>query len=454
MEGDNNPDTLQGRIIPQKMDKTADLLLPPGFHKAPGLIMNSWYFWQKEKFYGMKYWILFLLLIVFVGTKAQPGSPVLPGASSMDKYLPLLKGKSVAVFANVTSVVGNTNLVDTLQKKGIDIKKIFSPEHGFRGKADAGEEVSSAVDQQTGIPIISLYGDHLAPSAEDLKDVDILIFDIQDVGARFYTYISSLEYFLAAAIKNEKPLLLLDRPNPNGYYVDGPVLDPKFRSFVGMQSVPVVYGMTIGEYAKMLLGESWVGGKPGSQASSGAKSQGFKLTVIPCRNYTHHSRYALPVKPSPNLPNMASVYLYPSTCFFEGTVLSEGRGTDKPFQEFGHPLLPKELKTFTPASREGAKHPKLEGQTCYGWDLSGPEEEVLKKVDGKVQIKWLMEAYRLFPDKDKFFLANGWINKLAGTDQLAIQIKNGKSEQEIRKSWEPGLQAFRKIRKKYLIYPE
>jgi len=401
----------------------------------------------------MKHLLLFFLLLSGFLLRAQSNQPILPGAFAMDQYLPLLKGKSVGIFANATSVLGSTHLVDTLMKEGINIKKIFSPEHGFRGKADAGEEVNSSVDQQTGILLVSLYGNHLAPTAEDLADVDVMLFDIQDVGTRFYTYISSLEYFISSAIKNKKPLVILDRPNPNGFYVDGPILEPKFKSFVGMQPIPVVYGMTVGEYAKMLVGESMLAADVVSELKT-RKNSGFILIVIPCKNYSHHSLYTLPVKPSPNLPDMASVYLYPSTCFFEGTVLSEGRGTPKAFQVFGHPSLPHELISFTPVSREGAKHPKLENQICYGWDLSGTPEEVLKKVDGKVQIKWLVEAYKLFPDKNNFFLANNYINRLAGTDQLAQQIKDGKSEIEIRKSWQPGLEAFKKIRKKYLIYAE
>jgi uncharacterized protein YbbC (DUF1343 family) len=399
----------------------------------------------------------FLLLLIFTGliVRAQKGQAILPGAYAMDQYLPLLKGKSVGLFANATSVLGSTHLVDTLTSKGVKIKKIFSPEHGFRGNADAGEKVSSSVDPQTGIMLVSLYGNHLAPTAEDLADIDIMLFDIQDVGTRFYTYISSLEYFISSAIKFRKPLVLLDRPNPNGFYVDGPILEPKFKSFVGMQPIPVVYGMTVGEYAKMLIGEFMLDPDVMKEYSSQDRSTpGFSLTVIPCKNYTHHSLYTLPVKPSPNLPDMASIYLYPSTCFFEGTVLSEGRGTPKAFQVFGHPSLPHELISFTPVSREGAKQPKLENQTCYGWDLSGTPDEVLKKVNGRVQIKWLMEAYRLFPDKNNFFLANNYINKLAGTDQLAQQIKEGKTETEIRQSWQPGLEAFKKKRTKYLIYPE
>ena len=380
---------------------------------------------------------------------------VIVGAARFDQYLPLLKGKSVAIFANQTSIVGGTHLVDLLREKGVNIKKIFSPEHGFRGTADAGEKVNNSTDAGTGIQVISLYGEHKMPSAEELSDVDIMIFDIQDVGVRFYTYISSLEYYLESAMKNNKPLVILDRPNPNGDYVDGPVLNKKFKSFVGMQSIPIVYGMTLGEYAKMLLGEKWIDNSIMQKTDwpMGLKKK-FQLIVVPCGNYTHNKKYILPVKPSPNLPDIQSVYAYPTTCFFEGTVLSEGRGTEEPFRLFGHPSLPPTLKSFTPKSVEGAKNPKLLNQTCYGWEISGSADEVKKKMAGKIQLKWIMDAYKLFPEKDKFFLANGYFNKLAGNDELMQQIKNGVSESAIRKSWQKDLQNFKSIRKKYLIYPD
>lgn len=368
---------------------------------------------------------------------------IIPGAERMDQYLSLLKGKRVAVFANHTSLVNNTNLVDTLVKSGVKISVIFGPEHGFRGTADAGEKIGNYTDEKTGIPVVSLYGAKRKPSAEDLQQADILLFDIQDVGTRFYTYISSLEEYMEAAIENNKPLIVLDRPNPNGFYVDGPVLDPKFKSFVGMQRIPIVYGMTIGEYAKMLVGEKWL-----------SKEGGDFLTVIPCAGYTHKSKYVLPVRPSPNLPDISSIYWYPSTCWFEGTILSEGRGTTKPFQLFGHPSLPKNLVSFTPRSIPGATNPKLKDQLCYGWDLSGSPEEVLKKVDAKIQLKYLIEAYRLFPNKDSFFRSNGSFNRLAGNDVLMKQIKDGVPEHAIRKSWEPALSEFKQRRKKYLLYED
>lgn len=377
--------------------------------------------------------------------------PILPGAWQTEEYFPLLKNKKVGIFANQTSVIGNTHLIDTLLKSGIRISKIFSPEHGFRGTADAGEKVGSNKNT-SGIPIISLYGKKLKPSAEDLKDIDLLIFDIQDVGVRFYTYISSLEYFMQSAIENDKPLIILDRPNPNGFYVDGPVLNPKFKSFVGMQPVPVVYGMTIGEYAHMLLGEN--------KTFQKNALNNFKLKVIRCKNYKHSDKYLLPVAPSPNLKEMGSVYLYPSNCFFEGTVLSEGRGTHHPFEIFGHPDLPATLYKFIPRSMEGAKDPKWKDQICYGWNLFESKEN---NPVPKLQLKWILKAYELFPDKEKFFLKPAkkipapddyFFNKLAGNDLLMQQIKDGKEEAAIRKTWEDGLRAFKTIRKKYLLYED
>lgn len=389
-----------------------------------------------------------------------------PAAERLDAYLPQLKGKTVAVFANQTSMIGNRHLVDVLKESGVKIKVIFGPEHGFRGTAEAGASVNSNIDKQTGIPVVSLYGKKRKPSKEDVAGVDVLLFDIQDVGVRFYTYISSLQDYMEAAIAYNLPLMVLDRPNPNGFYVDGPVLESKYKSFVGMQPVPVVYGMTIGEYAKMLLGEGWLSKEAMEQYTQnvlaamyppGAKY--FGLTVIPCEGYTHNSKYDLPVAPSPNLPEIQSIYWYPSTCFFEGTVLSEGRGTPKPFQIFGHPSLPKTMYAFVPEYRSYAPESKPYNKQCYGWNLHGTPDEVLKQVEGKLQIKYLLEAYRLFPDKSKFFIlpksgndADAFFNNLSGNYTLMQQIKAGKSEAEIRKSWEPGLTRFKEIRKKYLLY--
>lgn len=384
---------------------------------------------------------------------------IITGADRIPVYLPYLKGKRVGVFANQTSVIGNSHLVDSLSKLGVNIKVIFGPEHGFRGTADAGEKVQTYIDEKTGIKVVSLYGAQRVPSSDDLKEVDVLIFDLQDVGTRFYTYINSMQEFLETALEHHKPLLLLDRPNPNGFYVDGPVLDLKFKSGVGKQPIPIVYGMTMGEYAMMLLGEKWLNEKANAVnayniTTNPTVDTPFHFMVIKCKNYTHKSKYVLPVKPSPNLPNIQSIYLYPSTCLFEGTVLSEGRGTNKQFQVFGHPLYPKNMYSFTPNPNEGAKSSKLYGQVCYGWDLSGTPEEVLAKTGNRIQLKWLMEAYKLFPQKDSFFLKTNSFNRLAGNDLLMLQIKNGVSEEEIRKSWEPKLGEFKLTRKKYLLYED
>lgn len=392
-------------------------------------------------------------------SSATKTAPIVVGAERMDTYLPLLKGKAIAVFANPTSMVHQTHLVDTLIKKGIQVVKIFGPEHGFRGTADAGEEVNNAIDKKTGVAVISLYGDHKKPTSADLKGVDILLFDIQDVGVRFYTYISSLQYLMEAALENHKPLLILDRPNPNGFYVDGPVLDTAYRSFIGMQPIPIVYGMTVGEYALMLLGEKWLSPKANAinaynVSTHPSTDTPFHIQVIACKNYTHDSRYVLPIAPSPNLREMQSIYLYPSTCFFEGTVMSEGRGTDKPFQIFGHPSLPKTLFAFTPKPNAGAKNSKCYYQQCYGWNLTAPVDMVLKKLNNKIELQYLLDAYKAFPGKDSFFLKNDFINKLAGNAALKQQVQQGKTAAEIRKCWEPALSQFKKTRKKYLLYKD
>lgn len=422
------------------------------------------------------YKALFLSLLIAESLHAQEGAlraetavtsaTLQCGADRTAVYLPLLKDKTVGIFANQTSMVGPSHLVDTLIKLGVKIKVIFGPEHGFRGTADAGEKVGNYTDLKTGIPVVSLYGSKRRPSAEDVEGVDLLLFDIQDVGVRFYTFISSLEEFMEAAFELGKPLMILDRPNPNGFYVDGPVLDVKYRSFIGRQPVPIVYGMTMAEYAFMIAGEGWLSEKANAKYAYYKTAQNsvdtpFHFQVIKCKGYDHKTKYVLPVKPSPNLPNIQSIYLYPSVCFFEGTVLSEGRGTDKQFQVYGHPSLPKHLYSFTPNPNEGAKSSKLYGQVCYGRDLSGSPEEVLAKVNNQVQLKWLMEAYQLFPDKKNFFLLpksgnmeESFFNKLAGNNLLWQQLKNGTSEKEIRASWEPALQNFKKIRKKYLLYAD
>jgi len=410
---------------------------------------------------------------------------IITGAERTATYLPFLQNKKVAVFANQTSVIANTHLVDSLLSLKVNVVKIFGPEHGFRGKADAGEHVANGIDSKTGLPVISLYGDHKKPTPSDLKDVDILIYDIQDVGVRFYTFISSLQLFLEAALENEKELIILDRPNPNGFYVDGPVLEPAFKSFVGMQPIPIVHGMTVCEYAQMLMTERWLSENANKKLNelndawnetipliknvdtyfgathpitiknnSSQKKLRFSANLIPCLNYTHDMKYHLPFNPSPNLREMQSIYWYPSTCLFEGTVMSEGRGTDKPFQIFGHPDLPKNLFSFTPRPNEGAKTSKCFNQQCYGWNVSGTVNDVLQQIDHQIQLKYLLDAYRLFPKKDSFFLPTMFFNKLAGNDELMKQIKAGMTEEAIRKSWEPALSNFKAIRKKYLLYPD
>lgn len=403
------------------------------------------------------YTLFFICLLGSIFVTAQ--TDIQPGAANTNAYIHLLKGKQVAVFANQTSMVGEKHLVDILLENKIAVKKIFGPEHGFRGVADAGEKVGNYMDAKTGIPVISLYGAKQKPSAEDLSDVDLLVFDIQDVGVRFYTFISSLQHFMEAGFSHKKAVIVLDRPNPNGHYIDGPVLDTAFKSFVGMQPVPVVYGMTIGEYAKMLVGEQWID-KQAMKEYLDMKSSGTDpLIVIPCLQYSRNKEYPLPIKPSPNLPDLTAVYWYPSICFFEGTVLSEGRGTSAPFQIFGHPSLPSHLFQFTPKSIPGATNPKLKDQLCYGWNLSGSAGEARKKINGQLHLEYLLEAYHLFPDKEKFFILPksgetraAFFNKLAGSDLLMKQIQQGMSAEAIRKIWEPALASFKSIRKKYLLY--
>jgi len=400
--------------------------------------------------------------------KQKPG--IKTGADRMEVYLPLLKGKRVALFANQTTVVGpnKVHLADTLLKRGVQLVKIFSPEHGFRGTADAGEKVGNSVDSATGIPIVSLYGGKYAPSADEMKDVDIMIFDVQDVGMRYYTYISSLEDYMNACIENAKPLLILDRPNPNGFYVDGPILEKPFKSHVGMQPIPIVHGLTIGEYAQMLVGEKWLTPKANSMMETfkkavPTKDTPFHMLVIKCQNYTHNDYYELPVRPSPNLPNMQSIFLYSSTCFFEGTDVSLGRGTSFPFQAFGHPTLPDTLFSFTPVSMFGAKTPPQQNNLCYGFDLRNEKIDITKPQWKQIQLRYILTAYKLFPNKDSFFLRpkknnpnwqDYFFNKLAGSYTLMWQIMNGKTEAEIRKSWQPGLKQYKATRKKYLLYKD
>lgn len=362
------------------------------------------------------------------------------GASQMNKYIRLLKGKRIALVVNQTSRIGNTHLVDTLISKGINIQTIFAPEHGFRGKADAGEKVADGKDKATGIPLISLYGKHKKPTTNDLKGIDWVLFDIQDVGARFYTYISTMHNVMEACAEHQVKFMVLDRPNPNGHYVDGPILDPAFKSFVGMHPVPIVHGLTIGEYARMINGENWL--KDGIQC---------RLTVVPSKYYSHDTPYELPVKPSPNLPNIRSIYLYPSLCLFEGTVMSVGRGTNTQFQVYGHPDYTAGDYQFTPVPMEGAKYPKHQDKICIGKDLRNIPIVDLQTNHG-FDLGYLIASYQNFEDKEQFFLKNLFFDKLAGTDQLRQQIIAGLSEAEIRASWAGDLEAFKEKRAKYLMY--
>jgi uncharacterized protein YbbC (DUF1343 family) len=365
-------------------------------------------------------------------------NPPIPGACQIEQYRKLIAGKSVAVLANQTSMVGHTHLVDTLLRLGIRINVIFAPEHGFRNLADAGETIENGKDTDTGVRIVSLYGNHLKPTKEDLAGIDVVLFDIQDVGTRFYTYISTLHYLLEACAENKIKCIILDRPNPNGFYFDGNILDTAHRSFVGMDPIPVVHGLTVGEYAGMLNGESWLKG--------GVKCD---LVVIKCTNYTHSTLYELPVKPSPNLPNQNSVYLYPSLCFFEGTNLSLGRGTSFPFQVFGSPDLPDRGFSFTPDSIPGAKNPPLIGVKCFGTDLRDAIKMNLVPRP-ELNLEWLINAYKDFPKKEKFF--NSYFDVLAGGPVLREQIQKGMSAGDIRATWKDGLAKFSKIRERYLLY--
>jgi len=384
-----------------------------------------------------------------------PAEAIKTGADNYDKYLPLLKNKKVGIVTNQTGTVKyypevkkqpeniicaeaaatTTNIVDFLVSKKIDLKKIFAPEHGFRGTADAGEHIKDGKDTKTGLPIISLYGDNKKPKPAQLAGIDIMVFDLQDVGARFYTYISSLHYIMEACAEAGITLIILDRPNPNGDIIDGPVLEKENSSFIGMHPIPTLHGMTIGEYSKMINGEKWL--KNGVEC---------KLTVIPCSDYKRTLPYSLPFKPSPNLPNDQAINLYASLCFFEGTNVSMGRGTNKQFQLYGSPYLPKTGFSFTPAPNEGAKDPLYNGKACYGEDLSK-----IAHVK-QIELKWLLKAYNTTEDKSKFFIP--FFTKLAGTKVLQQQIEAGKTEEEIRRSWQQGLEKFKAMRKKYLIYAE
>ena len=378
----------------------------------------------------MKKITLIFLLIATVSLAQN----IKTGAENFEKYLPLLKGKSVGIVTNQTSIVDQkTHLVDFLLSKNVKIKTIFAPDHGFRGPADAGEHLNDEIDAKTGLQIVSLYGKNSKPKPEQLQGIDIVVFDIQDVGSRFYTFISTLHIVMEACAENNIPIIVLDRPNPVGSIVDGPILEKEFASFVGMDAIPILHGMTFGEYAKMLNGEKWL--ENGVQC---------KLTVIECKNYKREMPYHLPVKPSPNLPNDQSINLYASLCLFEGTNVSMGRGTETQFQIYGSPYLPKSDFVFTPKPNFGAKEPTYNGVLCYGEDLTQ-----YPKLD-KIELKWLIKAYNTTSDKSRFF--NKFFTRLAGTKKLQEQIEAGVSEEEIRNSWKEGLENFKKMRAKYLIY--
>jgi len=392
--------------------------------------------------------LLFLFIAIQCGNKPQSNSLQVPvaqpnqsdqadiitGAEQLNLLLPIIGSQRIGIVVNHTSRVGKTHLADTLKRRGVNLIKIFAPEHGFRGTADAGEEIKDGLDTKTGLPVVSLYGNNKKPTPEQFSDIDLVIFDIQDVGVRFYTYISTLHYVMEACAENNKKLIVLDRPNPNGNYVDGPIMEKQHMSFVGMHPIPVVHGLTIGELAQMINGEGWLG-----------TAKKCNLEIIPVKNWAHRDSYSLPVRPSPNLPNNQAIKLYPSICLFEGTVISLGRGTQMPFQVIGHPDLKNMPFQFTPVSIEGmSKNPPLENKLCYGIDLrSAP-------VKAQLDLSYLIQFYQAFPDKEQFF--NNYFEKLAGTIALREQIKQGMSEEQIRETWQNGLDAFKLRREKYLIY--
>lgn len=381
-----------------------------------------------------------LILSLFVLSQSL-FAQVKVGAARMSSYNSFIQGKTVGIVGNHTSRVNGVHLVDTLLERGIDIERIFAPEHGFRGKHGAGETIKNNKDQQTGLPVFSLYGSTKKPTQKSLEGIEVMLFDIQDVGCRFYTYISTLHYVMEACAKADIPLIVLDRPNPNGFYVDGPVLEKEFQSFVGMHPVPIVYGLTIGEYATMINGEGWL-----------PDSRQCKLTVIECEGYTHKTRYKLPTPPSPNLPNIDAIYLYPSLCLFEGTDVSVGRGTDWPFQVLGKPGFGRGHFEFTPQSKPGkAADPKYKGKLCKGFKLNHFARKYISESK-QLYLYWLIGFYKDAKDKDDFF--NDYFDKLAGTDKLRKQIQAGKPADSIKQTWESDLKAYKQTRKQYLLYED
>ena len=380
--------------------------------------------------------LFWLTMVSFTSGSCQKKITI--SAANIDAYIPLLKQKKVGIVAHQASLISNTkntiHLVDLLRKKNISIQKVFAPEHGFRGTADAGEKIENQIDSKTQLPIISLYGKNRKPNKEQLKGIEVMVFDLQDVGVRFYTYLSTLHNVMEACAENNIPLIVLDRPNPNAHYIDGPVLNLEHKSFVGMHPVPIVYGMTIGEYAQMINGEKWL-----------SNSIKCDLTVIPLKNYTHQTTYELTVRPSPNLPNKQSIALYPSLCLLEPTKVSIGRGTDLQFQVYGHPGFPKTDFSYVPKSNFGSKNPKHKGQICYGENLT------TVNPPSKIELKWLLNAYSNFSEKDSFFLKG--FERISGVSNLKKQLIEGANEKTIRDSWTDGLNEFKKIRTKYLLYP-
>jgi uncharacterized protein YbbC (DUF1343 family) len=370
---------------------------------------------------------------------AKQRKKFMTGADQVKAYMTFLKGKKVAVVVNQTSIIGNTTLIDTLLKLKVSVVTIFTPEHGLKGKEPAGKKNYNSIDEETNLPVLSLYGDHLKPTKKEMADIDIVLFDIQDVGARFYTYISTLHYVMEACAEAQKMIIVLDRPNPNGFYVDGPMLNTKFRSFVGMDPIPVAYGMTVGELANMMNVEGWIKGGP------------CHLRVIKMKNYSHKNHYQLPVWTSPNLTDMKAVYLYPSLCLFEGTKVSVGRGTDRPFQQIGYPDYQNGDVTFTPTSMEAAPEPMYRDTLCAGLDLAHFTTDTAN-LPAQINISWLLQMYESYPDKKKFFTP--FFDKLAGNSLLREQIQKGATEEEIRESWQEDLKKFMAVRKKYLLYDD
>lgn len=385
--------------------------------------------------------IALLMVACIAETNSQSQEEIVVGASQYNRYSELIQGKTVGLVVNQSSQTPTGHLVDFLLSKEVKVKAIFSPEHGFRGDADAGEEVKDSIDEATGLSLFSLYGKSKKPTEAMLKGIDIMLFDLQDVGARFYTYISTLHYVMEACAEQDIPLIVLDRPNPNGFYIDGPVLDPEFSSFVGMHPVPVVHGMTIAEYALMINGEGWL------------KSQACRLHVISCLNYDHNSPYELPVSPSPNLPNRESVYLYPSLCFFEGTIVSVGRGTSAPFQQIGYPNSGVGEHRFTPMPNKGASKPRYQGQECRGLDLRSFGSLPYFKKNG-LQLEWLIEFYEWSKKGEEFFERAEFFDLLSGSSELREAIIAGKSAADIKRKWEADLESFKTKRKHYLLYDD